>query len=406
MRMILLAHPGTQYSHRLAVQLSRHNSLYEFWTGFALAKHAWYTRIIQSCISTKWNRKIANRIIEGVPAKRLRTLPTTEWKALSQLRRGGSSQEIFHKRNKVFQELIPESAIQSAAAIIGFDTSSWILATRAQKLGKPFFLDQSIAHPVVKDSILQKVAQRFPDWREELEERLPVVLNCENQEYKLATKIVAASSYTKQTLVSQGVSPDKILINPYGVDLDKFHPPTIPREHSHRLRFLFLGAISARKGVPLLIEAWRKLALENAELWLVGPVSERERDLIPTLPGLQLKGKYPFDELPELLRECDVLVFPSYCEGFALVLLEALASGMPVITTEATAGPDLIENGREGLLITSGDVEDLCRSMEFLVKHPEEIKNMSVAARHCAEKFSWDSYGERWQHVLEEFASC
>src|SRR5205085_12517328 len=113
------------------------------------------------------------------------------------------------------------------------------------------------------------------------------------------------------------------------------------------------------KGIPLLIEAWKALALKGSELWLVGPIGERERKLIPELPGLCVKGKYPFEELPDLMRQCDVLVFPSYCDGFALVLLEALASGMPIISTEATAAPDLIEDGVEGFLIQSGDLDAL-----------------------------------------------
>jgi starch synthase len=115
-------------------------------------------------------------------------------------------------------------------------------------------------------------------------------------------------------------------------------------------------------------------------------------------------GKCPFEDLPELLRKCDVLVFPSYCEGFALVLLEALASGMPIITTDATAGPDLIDQGSEGFLIPSGNLEALRESMKYFVDHPEKLHEMSIAARRRAEDFSWDSYGDRWQQILKASA--
>ena len=399
---VLLAHPGTQYSHQLARQLFSHGSLYEFWTGFALAKDTWRTQILDKYLPEAWHRRIANRMIANLPGKHLRTMPLLELEALRRLRNGSSPQSVFHKRNRRFQERIPTSSIENASVVIGFDTSSWVIAAKALKFGKPFCLDQSIAHPLTNQSTSEVVADSFPNWATTIERRLPEVLACENCEHDLATKIVVASSFTKQSLIFHGVSGGKIVVNPYGVDLTLFHPPEEPRARKP-LRFLFLGSISARKGVPLLIEAWRNLELQNAELWLAGPIGDAERKLIPNLAGLNVLGKLPFEALPDLLRLCDVLVFPSYCEGFALVLLEALASGMPIITTEATAGPDLIDDKREGILIPSGSLDALQEAINYLVENAEELEQMSVAARKCAEKFSWDSYGDRWERILQEF---
>ncbi len=401
LHQVLLAHPGTQYSHQLARQLARRDSLYQFWTGFALAAGGVAGQVVKRCAPPSWRRKFANRILRDVPARNVCTLPALEWRALKRLRAGESPQLVFHERNRKFQEQLPDASLQHASAVIGFDTSSWLLAERAGKNGKPFYLDQSISHPLVNQQIMEGVARRFPAWRTEIEPRLPEVLACEQREYELATKIVAASSFSKGTLIAQGVRADKIIVNPYGVELELFHPPAAPRRRQP-LRFLFLGALSARKGVPLLVEAWRKLQLKNAELWLVGPVSERERALIPALPGLTCPGKYPHQELPELMRQCDVLVLPSYCEGFALVLLEALASGMPIITTEATAGPDLIQDGVEGRLIPSGDEDALCAAMRDFAAQPDQLEDMASAARRVAEGCSWDAYGERWQRILAE----
>jgi starch synthase len=400
---VLLAHPGTQYSHRLAEQLAQYGSLYEFWTGFALANEAYSTWLLRKCLPLSWQRKISNRVLIGVPARRLRTMPFIEWKALRKIQRGEPPQRVLHRRNQAFQRGIPTRSLKSASAIIGFDTSSWLMAKRAQLLDKPFFLDQSISHPLSNESILKKVGSRFPDWRNDIESRLPEVLACENQEHRLATKIVVASLFTKQTLALNGVDPEKIVVNPYGVNLQLFHPSPAPRRQ-RKLRFLFLGSISARKGVPLLLEAWRNLASKDAELWIVGPINEHARLLIPALPNLRIVGSYPHRELPKLLHQCDVLVFPSYCEGFGLVLLEALASGLPIITTDATAGPDLIKDGIEGRLIPAGNLEALCEAMRSFVCHRDELEKMSVAARRCAERFSWSDYGDRWQNILEAYA--
>jgi len=82
--------------------------------------------------------------------------------------------------------------------------------------------------------------------------------------------------------------------------------------------------------------------------------STRHARLIPTLPGLRVIGRVPHRELPGMLCQCDVLVLPSYFEGFGAVLLEAMAAGLPIIATDSTAAPDLIANGVEGYVIPRG----------------------------------------------------
>jgi len=152
----------------------------------------------------------------------------------------------------------------------------------------------------------------------------------------------------------------------------------------------------------LLLQAWRTLAPANAELWLVGPVSERHARLIPSLPGLRLFGKVPHRELPDLLSLCDVLVFPSYFEGLAQVQLEGMAAGLPIIGTEASGASDLITDGKEGYLIPVGDAEALRDAMQRFINSPGDLARMSHAARLAAERFSWDAYGNRWMDLLRQ----
>jgi glycosyltransferase involved in cell wall biosynthesis len=400
--MILLTHPGTNHSYQLANQLVRHNRLGEFWTGLAIRRDAWYGGVIEKLLPDSWGGKFANRMIRNIPAKYVRTKPMIGLKAIYQLRHAKSSQDMFYRINCEFQKRIPISAIEKSSAVIGFDTASWIIAETAIKLGKPFFLDQSTSHPLAKDTVWQTIGRQFPEWKNKLEKRVSSVLDAENQEHHLATKIVVASSYTKQTLTQQGVLASKIAVNPYGVDTLQFSPAPKPRKNQP-LRFLYLGNVTALKGIPLLLEAWRSPSMQNCELWLVGLVSDHERSLIPSLRGLKVLGKCLRKDLPELIKQCDVLVFPSYSDGFGLVLLEALASGLPIITTEATGGPDLIQNGVEGLIIPSGDRDALQSAMTYFVDNPEKLQDMAEAARSCAEKFTWNAYGDRWNQLLDEF---
>lgn len=400
---VLLAHPGTQHSHKLAQQLARQDLLREFWTGFAFINHSRSTQLMRTFLPSRWQQRIANRALTGVPGGLLRTMPMTEWRAIKQVGRGESAQRVFHRRNQIFQERIPTSSLQKASSIIGFDTSSWILAERARSLGKPFFLEQTTLHALTNDSILQEAVSRFPEWRGEHEFRLPELLSSENQEHHLATKIVVFSSFAKRTLVLNGVKAEKIIINPLGVNLRLFYPSLTPRKYEV-IRFLFLGAVSLHKGAPLLLEAWKKLALDRAELWIVGSLPKHVQVPIHSFSNVKIPGRFPHTELPKLLRQCDVLVLPSYAEGFGLVLLEALASGLPIITTDVTAGPDLIQDGIEGQIIPYGNLEALCKAMISFVDAPDKLAKMSAAARLCAERYSWDDYGDRWKNILEKYA--
>jgi len=88
------------------------------------------------------------------------------------------------------------------------------------------------------------------------------------------------------------------------------------------------------------------------------------------------------------------------------VLLEALAAGMPIIASDATAAPDLITAGVEGYLVPVGDVDALREAMNRFVDSPKDLASMTQAARLCAERYSWDAYGDRWVDLLHQVAQC
>ena len=395
----MIAHPGTQYAPRLAAELHRHGALGRFVTGMAVPEDG-FLGAVDKLMPAALRRRWANRRVGGVPAARLRTFPGLEWSALRRLRRGEAAETVFADRNEVFQRAIPERWIDEASHVIGFDTSSWLLAERTKAQGKPFVLDQSIGHPRAKERVYAELRERHPEWADVGAVKAAGLLAAEECEHAEATLIVAASTFSRNTLIEAGVSPEKIAINPYGVDATRFNGLARVRSAGRPLRFLFVGLVNARKGVPALIAAWRALAGRGAELWLVGPISGETRALIPALPGLRIVGRLPHQELPGIFAECDVFVFPSFFEGFALVLLEALASGLPIVSTTATAAPDLITEGVEGFILEPGDESGLAGRMERFIEDPSLAARMGAAGREKAEEFSWEAYGERWTRLL------
>lgn len=398
----LLAHPGTQYSAQLARQLYRHNCLLRFWTGFALSENGLVERAIRRLTTTPpdW---LGHRTVSDIPADKIRTVPSLELMALLRLRLGGEPQVVMHQRNEKFQRAIAQTDIEKSDVVIGFDTSSNVLADRATSASRPLILDQTIAHQRSKHRVYESIKKQFPDWADDLDVRADAVGAAEESEHRKAARIVVASSFTKRTLIENGVAENKITLNPYGVDLKRFSNQDQPRR-SGPFRFLFAGLVCARKGIPLLLQAWKRLQPKDAELWIVGPLTPTAAAKCRSEGSVKIIGKVPNAEMASIMSQSDVFIFPSYFEGFGLVLLEAMAAGLPVLTTTATAGPDILTQGEDGWIIDPGDLDALTNAMQLCLRNKDRVAVMGENARATAERFSWDIYGDRWQEILRMLA--
>ena len=326
---VLLTHPGTQYSHALAAQLHRHGLLYRFATGIAFGReYGWLPKALQT------------RVLPTVPDALLHRQWRTEYQSLRQMRKGGDAESILHQRNQRFQQQLPDDLLQTANCIIGFDTSSWILAQRAAQWQKTFVLDASIAHPRLKESIYAQLREQYPQWQQQLTPKSGALLQLEQAEMQQATHIVAATSFTKNSYIAQGIPADKISINPYGVHLSYFQSKwDQPVAEKQKLIFAFLGSINARKGIPWLLKIWPAIHAQypQAELQLAGYGQWPAQ--LPLPKGVVLKGPiHPADRLA-FLQQADVFVFPSFFEGFAQTIIEAMACGLPSLPPRIPWGP-------------------------------------------------------------------
>jgi glycosyltransferase involved in cell wall biosynthesis len=169
------------------------------------------------------------------------------------------------------------------------------------------------------------------------------------------------------------------------------------------LRFIYAGQSSIRKGTPVLLEAWEKAQLRDAELTLVGSW-QLTVDRLKQLPrGVYFIGPVGPEKLRELYRESDVFVFPSFFEGFGLVILEAMACGLPVIASDRSAGPDVLDDAC-GRVVAAGDVEQLVESLRWFGTNRDRLPGMKKAARIKAESFTWKNYREAVSNAVAPFA--
>ena len=208
------------------------------------------------------------------------------------------------------------------------------------------------------------------------------------EEYELADLIVVLSERARETF--HGFPEEKLFYLPRGVDIDRFKPGKRPPI----FRAIFSGALIERKGIHHLLEAWHRLDLRDAELWLVGAVHDEAKTHLNKFWHQNIKI-FGFVRDPEnYLSQATIYVFPSQWEGSAKVVYEAAACGLPMITTREAG--DVVRDGIEGIIVKPGDIDAIAAAIEKLYKNPELVERMSAAARQrVVENFTWDHFRER-----------
>jgi glycosyltransferase involved in cell wall biosynthesis len=212
-------------------------------------------------------------------------------------------------------------------------------------------------------------------------------------ERDLADIVLAPSEFVISSLVRNGVNAEKIIMVPYAADPTTFAPR--PEESDGEIfRALFVGQIGLRKGVRYLLEAWRRLALPNAELILVGEPDAFGRRMLRDAEGCRWVGAVPKYEVHEWFRRCDVFVFPSLAEGSAYVTYEAMSAGLPLVATP-NAG-SVVRDGLDGYLVAPRDVSGLCERIQELYENPGLRRALGRSARSLlVSKYTWAHYRAR-----------
>ena len=315
---------------------------------------------------------------------------------------GWGGERLMRLRNAWFQKLIPNRALASSDAVIGFDTSSWILAERAKKMGKPFILERTAIHRSTRALVDARFgsfglkAKAEPTAANDAQDAL------ECREISLASRVVVASEFSRRSVLDAGVAADKVSAIPYGVDLDWFAGGENKGGAADRLIFLFVGLLKPEKGIAVLLEAWKQLGARDAELWLAGSGEAGVLELAQGVPGVKVMGKLAPAELRQTYQSASVFVFPTFYDGFGMVLLEAMASGLPVIASPNCAAPELTRDSGAGVICPAGDPAALCAAMADVCANRSAWKNRGVAAREAVKSHSWESYGRRWAALLRE----
>jgi glycosyltransferase involved in cell wall biosynthesis len=264
----------------------------------------------------------------------------------------------------------------------------------ARKLGIPSIVEIPTWHrdrgKVLGDRASTAPTTEGLSWSQRWKEGLLQTRERFREEYDLADMLVVLSEKAADTFRVQGFPEEKLFYLPRGVDVERFKPGVRPPI----FRAVFSGALIERKGIHHLLEAWHRLDLKDAELWLVGTVHSEARPHLKKYWRDNIKIVGFVREVENYLSQGTIHIFPSQCEGSAKVVYEAAACGLPQITTREAG--DVVNDGVEGILVRPGDVGELATAILELYRHPEMVERMSVAARRrVVENFTWDHFRTR-----------
>jgi glycosyltransferase involved in cell wall biosynthesis len=370
--------------YHTALTLYRCGYLGHYITGpSALDNEAWIRHLGKS-----FERLWKERRLEGIPPQLVKRMWLPEMALKSIKRFAEGSGLALWVQNEMFARkaawMMTDCDVVHFVQSVGREA-----AIKAKRSGAIAICDARSEHPRFQEQILSEEAKRLDI------QFTPLGLSYERrviEELDLADYIFCPSSYARRTFVEQGISEDKLVVCPYGVDTSTFTPRGNSRA-SGTFSVLFVGSMCMRKGIQYLLEAYKKAGLKGARLVLAGSVDPSFRPILRQYEGLfEAVGVIPHSQLHEYYQMADVFVIPSLADAFPLVALEAMSAGLPIIASENTGTADVIEGGREGFIVPIRNAQAIAEKLTFLYENREQCVHMGMAANIAAKLRNWSNY--------------
>jgi glycosyltransferase involved in cell wall biosynthesis len=282
---------------------------------------------------------------------------------------------------------------------VGWSGTSLSLIRDARRRGMITVVERGSSHIVEQATILREEHARHG---QPIEEVSPAVIEQELAEYEEADYVAVPSGFVVDSFLRQGFPRERLLLNPYGANLSIFRPERMPHD---RFRIIQVGGVSIRKGFPDVVEAFKKAAIPNSELWFVGSITPEAAAYFDKNPvdNVHLKGQVPQNDLPKYYAQSDIMCLGSVEDGFGLVLVQAAGCGLPIVCTTNTVGKEIVGDNECGIVVPIRSPDAMAEAFWALYQDRDRARAMGEAARRKAEAFfSWRAYGERaLQHYVK-----
>ncbi len=403
--MLLFSHPtGNANVRHAALGLHRAGLIREFWTCINYRGRNPLTRLLPGGV----RGQLARRSFPDELQPCLRSHP---WREAGRLlaHRAGARSLVRHETGLLSVDAVYQSLDRRVArrlrsgdfsGLYAYEDGAAYSFREAKRRGQVRLYDLPIGYWRAARELLLEEAQLEPGWASTLvgNDDSPAKTARKDEELALADRVYVASTYTLKTLSSAPGFSAPVEVIPYGAPLRPASAPRrTERDGAGPLRVIFVGSLGQRKGLSYLFAACRALG-SAVELTIIGTPPLTECPALQTelrREGVRWIPSCPHGEVLAEMAAHDVFVFPSLFEGFGLVLLEAMAMGLPIIATPHTAAPDLIEDGREGFLVPIRSSAAIAEKLDLLRRDRALINHLGAQAALRAAHFTWDTYGQR-----------
>lgn len=274
----------------------------------------------------------------------------------------------------------------------------------AKKLGIPVVLERPNAHTrfayeVVRDEC-QRIDVELPaDHEHAFNED---VLRVEEAEFRAADRLLCPSDFVVKTFADRGFSKGQLARHIYGFDETTYFPATGSPQEGRGLTMLFVGVCAVRKGVHFALEAWLASGAQRTGKFLIAgeflPAYQSRLAEMLAHPSVQVLGHRT--DVPELMRQSDILVLPSIEEGFGLVCTEAMGSGCVPLVSDACT--DLCRHMENAMVHRVGDATSLGQHIRLLNENRELLRSLRETGLRLAPRITWDAAGKMLLDVYSE----
>lgn len=283
----------------------------------------------------------------------------------------------------------------SCDAFIALSGSGLTGGRLVQQRGGKWLCDRSSAHIAYTDDLLSEEFARFGALYRRTD---PWQLDKELAEYAEADRVVVPSEFVRQSFLARGVPESRLAKIPFGADLGQFRRTADPDPDGFTV--CYVGQIGFRKGIPYLLEAFRRLKHPKKRLVIAGGIHDEIKPFLARsdLSGVEFLGHLPRAALPDVYSRANVFAMASLEEGMAVVQTEAMACGLPLVTTFNAGATDIVEEGENGFIVPIRSPELMAEKLQLLADDPLRCAEMGAAARRTMEGLGgWDDYGAKFR---------
>ncbi len=395
---IVVVHPtGNQNSRQAALAAYEAACLDQFITALSVRANRLPWSLLPRSLHQEFSRRDFQEFAPGrangvAPARELIRLlaPRLRWRSATTHESGWACIDaVYQAVDRAAARHLQRA--RKVSAVHAYEDGALASLAAAHSRGGHAFYELPIGYWREHRRLCAEEAERAPAWASTWTADADSPAKCARKDEELAhcDTVIVPGRFVQQTLASAPIQSKRVVVIPYGCPA----PIAFAERKWYSggpLKILFAGGLSQRKGLSYLLEAARPFGA-SVSLSIIGggPGAAVIREQMPTA---KLLGTMPHTEVLAQMRLHDVFVFPSLFEGFALVIPEALAQGLPVIATPNAGSSDLLDGTAAGHVVPIRDSQAISAHIESMLSNPSLVPTMARAALHIAERHSWSGY--------------